>query len=1427
MQLIVIGVHRSGTSVVTRYLNMMGAYFGPEGVSTDLGIGDENPKGFWERRDVRRLNDLILEDGRSAWHDVVDFRPTELSPLAADAFQEKARLLILDLDAHRPWVLKDPRFCVTFPFWRPLLEMPIVVFVVRHPVEVAQSLARRNGFSVAFGLALWEAYSLHAIKAVKGLPRVLIDHGDMVADPVSSVQRLHCRLSDLGVAPLRQPGDREIASFFEEKLYRCRRTSADEPLMHATQVRLHESISNESAFSFDAIPELSPEAARLLRIHRQKCQDGETNPALTPRSSWSPILSPSIHLSKTSSRSELERLYLDTQDKLTRLEDAHFRLKHRYIALRQSYDEILGSRLWRFGAWVHRLRRLMKLDFLVSQDAAPGSAEEMPAWDPDGPATRSSRAGSSSRFFNPRETVIDVGVCVHDAPEAVHACLDSVLAHSPEMDHLFLVDDGCGRETADLIQAVAGRDDRCVVMRNPLAQGYTKAANLVFDQSRADILVLLNSDTIPPPGWLAKLAGALDANPDLGIVGPLSNAASWQSVPHRFAPDGTFCVNALPPDFTVTEMAKLVAAVSHRTVPRVPFVNGFCFAIKRAVIDRIGTFDAEAFPQGYGEENDYCVRAMQAGFSLGVVDDAYVTHAKSQSYSLGLRKKLTRAGSRTLRTKYGRKRVTELVDAMAHCPGLNAAIDRVRECLDRQRSHVVAVAAEPIDPPYPRILFLLPVRGGGGGAHSVIQEITGLRQLGADSRAAVRLTNKPDFEGNYAHLRNLDQMIAYFRSETELLDLAADVDVVVATVYHSVRLLKTITQRFEHILPAYYIQDDEPRFFTLGSPQWHEAFASYSAVDGMVRFAKTRWICDQVVRQHGVRMHKVAPSLNREIFYSDTPLRLDGTLLVAAMIRPATPRRSPGRTLRVLHRLKDAFGDQIEVHVFGCHPTDPALDELDTDFPFHHHGILTQTQVADLFRRAHLFLDLSEYQAFGRTGLEAMACSCATILPRKGGTHEFAVDLHNAILVEPYDEETCFLAAKGLLEDPILLARLIDEGKTTAESYSINRAAQTELSLLTRAFQTFTVTRRTRAAKRSVFVSRRPSETGRKPRILALMSLRGSAGFSGSAHIRLIRPFSHPEMAARFSLQPVTLDQVAKHQGDAIVVQRTAVSSPATAEKLVATCRKAGIPMVFEIDDAIWDLPSLHPEKRVYQEAISAVELLLEAADEVTVPTANLKERVSAQNPHVTVLPNALDGRLWHLSEHPRIESKPRDQSLNVLYMGTRTHARDLEIIAEGLARLERTHPGLFHLDLVGILDGPSPLPFAEVLSVPPHCLEYPAFVSWIRTQNRWHVGIAPLERNAFNVCKSAIKFFDYAALGLTTLASVTPQYAQVMQHGEHGLLISNDGDDWTEAILHLAHDERLLTRLRRNARRAVQQHHTLDTTWQCWEQVYSRVLGR
>jgi hypothetical protein len=104
------------------------------------------------------LNDSMLRAAGTVWHSRLGFDPLALPDEEAARLTSTAGLILRDLDAHWPWFIKDPRLCLTLPLWQPLLEAPLAVHVLRHPLEVAASLLARNALPIPVGLTLWKPH---------------------------------------------------------------------------------------------------------------------------------------------------------------------------------------------------------------------------------------------------------------------------------------------------------------------------------------------------------------------------------------------------------------------------------------------------------------------------------------------------------------------------------------------------------------------------------------------------------------------------------------------------------------------------------------------------------------------------------------------------------------------------------------------------------------------------------------------------------------------------------------------------------------------------------------------------------------------------------------------------------------------------------------------------------------------------------------------------------------------------------------------------------------------------------------------------------------------------------------------------------------------------------------------------------------------
>lgn len=238
-------------------------------------------------------------------------------------------------------------------------------------------------------------------------------------------------------------------------------------------------------------------------------------------------------------------------------------------------------------------------------------------------------AGAPSRVppDRPRGPV-DVVVPVCGAPEAFARCVESLLAHTDLSAHrLVLALDGPQPEATEALVArlTAELGDGLVVSRSASRLGFVASVNRGMGLSSRDV-VLLNSDTQATSGWLGKLQAAAYSAPETATVTPFSNSATICSLP-RFLES-----NALPAGWTLADFASRVEARSARAYPRLPTGVGVCLYIKRKALDALGLFDMASFGLGYGEESEWAMRALKAGYAHVLDDATFIFHEGQRSF---------------------------------------------------------------------------------------------------------------------------------------------------------------------------------------------------------------------------------------------------------------------------------------------------------------------------------------------------------------------------------------------------------------------------------------------------------------------------------------------------------------------------------------------------------------------------------------------------------------------------------------------------------------------------------------------------------------------------------------------------------------------------------------------------------------------------
>ncbi|MBV8359333.1 MAG: glycosyltransferase, partial [Deltaproteobacteria bacterium] len=296
----------------------------------------------------------------------------------------------------------------------------------------------------------------------------------------------------------------------------------------------------------------------------------------------------------------------------------------------------------------------------------------------------------------PESSRVTIVVPIFNAASDLALCIKSIIQHTTGSTRLLLIDDAS--PDPGVAEVLGGWQDwpGVEILRNPKNLGYTATVNRGITLSAGDDVVLLNSDTIVGPGWLDGLRTAAYSSRSVGTVTAVSNNAGAFSIPE------IGMENVFPTWFEVEDSARLVRQASPALMPALPTGSGFCMYMRRACIDAVGIFDEEAFPRGYGEENDFCMRAGRMGF-LNLIDDrTFVYHKRSASFG-ETRQGLYQDGRRVVGERYPEYQV--LTSQFNEDHDLLTGRWRLRRALDQVR--VLGST------PRPRVLYVLSTRTGG------------------------------------------------------------------------------------------------------------------------------------------------------------------------------------------------------------------------------------------------------------------------------------------------------------------------------------------------------------------------------------------------------------------------------------------------------------------------------------------------------------------------------------------------------------------------------------------------------------------------------------------------------------------------------------------------------------------------------------------
>jgi O-antigen biosynthesis protein len=338
------------------------------------------------------------------------------------------------------------------------------------------------------------------------------------------------------------------------------------------------------------------------------------------------------------------------------------------------------------------------------------------------------------------DRTVNVIIPVYRGVDETARCIESVLADLPENAVVTIIEDASPEPAMSAKLATFAGRRGVTLLANPVNLGFVGTVNRGMSHRPAVDVVLLNSDTEVPAGWLERLQRCAYAATDIGTVTPFSNNATICSYP-KFCSD-----NDMPVGYSVRTLDAMFSKANAGHIVDIPTAVGFCMYIRRDCLDEVGLFNEERFGKGYGEENDFSLRAEDKGWRNVLCADLFVFHAGAVSF----------ANERDERAKRALELITE--DHPAYPARVQSHIFKDPARHLRQRVDLLRLAASS-----KQVVLLVSHRLSGG----VVQHEQELTRLFAGTIDFLRLTPGIAGQVEIAWYSDAENLRLHFRLPTD------------------------------------------------------------------------------------------------------------------------------------------------------------------------------------------------------------------------------------------------------------------------------------------------------------------------------------------------------------------------------------------------------------------------------------------------------------------------------------------------------------------------------------------------------------------------------------------------------------------------------------------------------------------------------------